>query len=76
MMFGPVVCVIINSFVPVDVKLFLCKFISKPIVTHIPSFCAFLSNIVVYKTGGGGIVGFNRSGRLLMAKSPEEVSYR
>ena len=35
-MFGPVVCIIVDSFVPKDLELLLSLAVSEPIIPHIP----------------------------------------
>ena len=58
MMFCWVVCMVVGTSVPEDIKLFLCYFVSQPIILHVPWFGTLLLNIVVNKTRSCGIISF------------------
>ena len=46
-MFNEIISVVVGSFVPEDVKFFLCFVISKSMTSHAPLFRSFLIDVIV-----------------------------
>ena len=45
---------------PIDIELFLCDAIFKPVVAHVECFGSFHANLSSENANGGRIVGFER----------------
>ena len=62
MMFRVIICkvrvILICPSFPVNLDELVCLLIAKPIVSHVPCLTFAKVDVVVNKTGGGGIVGF------------------
>ena len=67
-MLGVVVTVVLRSFLPIDLDMFMKIFITQPVISHVPGFGTLLSEIGMDKGVGCGIVGFEGCGRLWMSE--------
>ncbi len=74
-MFGPVVCSVVGSWVPVVSKLALRLMAEKPLESHVHCFSATWLDLVRDDTMCCAIVGLDGCGRLLVAHLFEEVSH-
>ena len=74
MVLGPVICIVEFARAPVDFKLFLAFAVAKPMEAHVPGFGPFLLHVGMNETVGGGIVSFEWSWWLWMAKINQSLS--
>ena len=66
MTFGVIISIIVVTFPPIIMELFLVFFISHVLVIHIFRFGCFGFEVLRYKSQGSGVVSFGRSGGLLV----------
>ena len=69
MMFGEIISIIVDSFVPVDLELLLSLPIPEPIISHVPGLGSFLVDIIINEACCCGVVSFDRSGRLWVVEA-------
>ncbi len=69
MMLSKLIGLIMRAFIPFNVKLGLRNTITQPVVLHIPRFGSFYPHLRVYKAGSSGIISFDHSFCLGMAKT-------
>jgi hypothetical protein len=50
MVFREVVSVVVDTFVPIDLELFVGGFVAEPIPSHIPGFGTSLFDVCMHKT--------------------------
>ena len=49
MVFGKIITMVVDTFVPEDVKVFLCLAIAEPVQPHVPSFGPSLFHVGMNK---------------------------
>ena len=74
MMFSEIISTIQTPFFPVYKKLALANPIAYPVITHIHSFGAFLSDGIIGNATGSAIIGDNTGRRLGMTKLNKNVA--
>lgn len=72
-MFGIIVCIIVDSYIPKDVELLLYLPVSEPIVTYIPYLGSLLMDVVIHKACCSGIICLDWGWWLWMTKALQEV---
>ena len=72
--FSKIISIVVSSFIPENVKFFLCNLFSKTMSSHIPRFGSFLMDIIMCKAMCNRVVSFDRSFWLGMTESFEHAS--
>ena len=73
MMFSEIIGMIQTTFFPVNKKLALANLIAYPVMMHIHSFGAFLSDCIIGNAAGSAIIGDNTGNGLGMTKLSKNV---
>lgn len=63
-MLGHIVSLVVRAWMPVDKELFFPDTVMHPVEFHINDIEVFLLDLAIGETGGGGVVGLDRGGRL------------